>query len=161
LDKIGGMDAAERLRTQVAAQARRFPGVPLPTDQQLAVVLHALADHTALVAALNFDRSGAWPDATSVGRFLHAWGDRFEDEAASQPPALSFYEAFAVAQVLDVENLRAAFRDPRGVPDADLVGEARRRLLDLGLLAETDLGLTVTPEGRRAYAAFVNGAAPR
>ena len=51
------------------------------TPEQVAVVLHALADHTALQAALAYRRDIAspWPEATSLGRWLHEVGDQLEE----------------------------------------------------------------------------------
>lgn len=91
LRNIGGVDAVVRLRGSIDHAGRRYAGVPVPTDAQVAMVLHALADHTAIQLALHFDRdwvagqdSSPWPEATSVGRFLHALGDRFDEEAAAE-----------------------------------------------------------------------------
>ncbi len=82
LTSIGGVDAVERLREQIRLQGRTRPG-DMPSNRQIAMVLHALADHTSIMQALNFDPEPGrtrWPSATSVGRFLHAYGDRFDDE---------------------------------------------------------------------------------
>ncbi len=86
---VAGRPAIDRLMGQVAQEARTIPG-PAPTLRQVAMVLHALADHTALLAALEHDRSGThWPDATSVGRWLHAVGDQAQFAAAdSDDPAM-------------------------------------------------------------------------
>jgi hypothetical protein len=80
LDKVGGVDAVYRLDQQIANYARLHPDIPHPYAEQVSMVLRALADHTLLMQALEFDRSESrWPEATSVGRFLHALADRFDD----------------------------------------------------------------------------------
>ncbi len=67
---------------------RLNPEVAPLTREQVAVVLHALADHTALEAARVHDRlerghlgSGParvalWPTSTSIGRWLHDTADQ-------------------------------------------------------------------------------------
>jgi len=58
---------------------RRAVEVEPLTPVQVAVVCHALADHTALLEALRYAPGGPWPEARSVGRWLHAVGDQLED----------------------------------------------------------------------------------
>lgn len=43
-----------------------------PTDEQISIVLHALADHTQIMRALKYrpDKDSPFPEATSVGRWL-------------------------------------------------------------------------------------------
>lgn len=72
---VVGQPAIDRLMRQVAQASRTIPG-ETPTLRQVAMVLHALADHTALQAALRY-RDDDGP-ATSVGRWLHAVGDQAE-----------------------------------------------------------------------------------
>lgn len=45
------------------------------------MVLHALADHTAIMQALKHrsDPTSPWPEATSVGRWLHDVGHNLEN----------------------------------------------------------------------------------
>jgi hypothetical protein len=73
---VGGMDVVDRLRHSLAAEARLYEGERPLTDRQLAMVMHALADHTLIQAAMAYDTSQTpWPEATSIGRFFHAVGD--------------------------------------------------------------------------------------
>ena len=57
---------------------------PLDPDQ-VAVVLRALADHTAIMQALHWnpkgrvDEASPWPQATKLGRWLHTVADDLED----------------------------------------------------------------------------------
>lgn len=74
---IGGEDPAARLRRAVASAAGDEDP---PDDAQIAMVLHALADQTALMQALRFDvdaeaLGSLSAEASSVGRWLHAYGD--------------------------------------------------------------------------------------
>lgn len=150
LGKLGGMDPAERLQRQIASERRLFPDEQAPTLAQVAMVLHALADHTLLMRALTFDPDdGPWPQATSVGRFLHAYGDRFDDEARKQLPRLSYYEGWALARVLDGYSWAA-----------EMAPEARERFLRLGLITEHGDRLAVTDLGRLALVAFKDGSVP-
>lgn len=89
---IGTEAAWRRLMFQVTLEGRTRPGPP-PTPQQVAMVLHALADHTALEHARVWDRradrlgstieDSPWPTTTSIGRWLHAVGDDIDDFARS------------------------------------------------------------------------------
>lgn len=75
---IGAIDARVRLRQQVDNEARSWNAdVPAPSDDQIAMVLHALADHTAIMQALVYrpPEDGMWPGASSVGRWLQDYGD--------------------------------------------------------------------------------------
>jgi hypothetical protein len=85
--QIGGVDARTRLVQAVHHEARTYVEGP-PTQAQIAMVLHALADHTSLLVALNFDPpvDGFWPEASSVGRFLHHYGDYINDHAEEPLP---------------------------------------------------------------------------
>lgn len=58
------------MRSQDVERAVRETGL---TARQVAAVLHGLADHTALVVALDYRRpeDDHWPEATSLGRWLH------------------------------------------------------------------------------------------
>ncbi len=80
LGTIGGVDAVHRLERAVKAEARMWPDQEPPNRAQIAMVLHALADHTAIQHAQTFslDEDSPWPASTSIGRFLHAYGDRFD-----------------------------------------------------------------------------------
>lgn len=81
---VAGQPAADRLMRQLD---NRITGEPKPTHKQVAMVLHALADHTAIMQALRHrpDPTSPWPEANSVGRWLHDVGDDLEDLLA--PPA--------------------------------------------------------------------------
>jgi hypothetical protein len=84
---IGGVDAADRLMGQIQHQRWRTPDTPPPNEAQVAMVLHALADHTALEAARVYDRTrdgkedDLWPTSLSIGRWLHDLGDYIEHKA--------------------------------------------------------------------------------
>ncbi len=77
-----GERMADRLRR--ALDYRLHPDAEPITDSQLAVVLHALADHTALLAALDYrpPADGHWPQATSLGRWFHDTADQFDGPLA-------------------------------------------------------------------------------
>lgn len=85
---IGEQHAAERLMAsqKIEPGSPYLAGEAAPTRQQVAAVLHALADHTMLshlnseqVLALGDDRAhlgGTWRAATAQGRFLQRMGNR-------------------------------------------------------------------------------------
>ena len=79
---VAGQPAAERLLEQIVREPR--VGTPLPTKRQVAMVLHALADHTAIMTALKHgpDPGSPWPEATSSGRWLHDVGNDLESTGA-------------------------------------------------------------------------------
>lgn len=66
------------MRSQDVERAVVFTGL---TPSQVAAVLHGLADHTALMAALDYSKpeDGYWPEATSLGRWLHDTANQLED----------------------------------------------------------------------------------
>ena len=76
-----GEPALERLMRSL--DYRLSPDVPPLSRQQVAVVLHALADHTAIMAALQWrrDEREPWPAALSLGRRLHDTADQADLEA--------------------------------------------------------------------------------
>jgi hypothetical protein len=82
--QIGGIDAADRLMRQVRNETR-VGSDPAPTPLQVAYVLHALADHTAIMQALEYrpPLDSPWPKATSVGRWLHDLGDYVQRKGVS------------------------------------------------------------------------------
>ncbi len=66
----------------------RITGEPKPTRKQVAMVLHAMADHTAIMEMVKYDRRNKfhpeqeetlWPTETSIGRWFHGVGDQLED----------------------------------------------------------------------------------
>lgn len=72
---VCGESAADRLmRSQSVSRSDVTPA-------QVAAVLHGLADHTALMAALAYSppEDGYWPEATSLGRWLHDTAYQLED----------------------------------------------------------------------------------
>ena len=80
--RVTNQFAADRLMQQIGYQKRRI-NEPLPSHRQVAMVLHALADHTAIMSALQHrrdetDETNPWPEATSIGRWLHDVGDDLE-----------------------------------------------------------------------------------
>lgn len=95
---IAGTHPADRV---MAAQSLRsdvyLHGDPPPTRNQVAAVLHALADHTHnvhmlsdAVAALGADRDHlgpGWAHASGLGRYFHALGDHLETCPDPQPEA--------------------------------------------------------------------------
>jgi len=77
---IGQDDARERLLRAVEQEWRgmTYAEGPSPTPLQVAAVLHALADYTALQQAVEYrpGRQGGEHDVPlSVGRWLHDLGD--------------------------------------------------------------------------------------
>lgn len=89
LQSGGEESAANRVMKQL--DNRLLDGEPKPTRKQVAMVLGALADHTAIMHMVQFDRMSKWnkgqeeelwPTETSIGRWFHAVADdlseRFE-----------------------------------------------------------------------------------
>lgn len=78
--KVAGELASLRLMRQISHETRRI-NEPIPTTGQVAMVLHALADHTAITEMLKHrpDDTSPWPEATSIGRWFHDVGDELED----------------------------------------------------------------------------------
>lgn len=87
---MAGEPAADRLMRQL--DYRLHPDARRLTREEVAVVLHALADHTALEAARVYDRRetgslsaeprpALWPTSTSIGRWLHDTGNQLTDHA--------------------------------------------------------------------------------
>ena len=75
--KVSNQYAAPRLLRRLSYQQQKT-NEPLPTPEQVAMVLHALAaDHVATMSALKYrrDDTSPWPEATSIGRWLHDVGD--------------------------------------------------------------------------------------
>ena len=83
--KVTDQYAAERLMQQISYQQRRIDE-PLPSRRQVAMVLHALADHTAIMSALQHrrDETTPWPEAISIGRWLHDVADDLEVSEAEE-----------------------------------------------------------------------------
>lgn len=75
---IAGESAADRLMRSL--DYRLHPTARRLTREEVAVVMHALADHTAIEAALRFrpEPESPWPYALSVGRWFHAVGDQLD-----------------------------------------------------------------------------------
>lgn len=76
---VCGEPAIDRLMRQVA-QEMRIHDCAEPSREQVAVVLHALADHTAIQAAMQWriDPHSPWMAATSLGRWFHDVADQAE-----------------------------------------------------------------------------------
>lgn len=80
---IDGQDPADWLMDAVGRQAWRTGEEP-PSPAQVAMVLHGLAQHAPLEQAREWDRlrhgreDHLWPTTLSIGRWLHALGDRIE-----------------------------------------------------------------------------------
>lgn len=77
--QVAGQNATDRLMGSL--DSRRFNNTPKPNAKQVAMVLHALADHTAIMEMLKHrpDPTSPWPDATSIGRWFHDVGDELEE----------------------------------------------------------------------------------
>ena len=85
---VAGEPAADRL---MKALDNRITGEPKPTRKQVAMVLHALADHTAIMQMVNYDmrdlypnqdrKTEYWPTETSIGRWFHAVGSELEERS--------------------------------------------------------------------------------
>lgn len=77
---VSGEAAGVRLMRSL--DYRLSPNVQPLDEAQVAVVCRALADHTAIMAAMEFERladaTNFWPEATSMGRWLHAVADQLE-----------------------------------------------------------------------------------
>lgn len=77
---VGKETAADRLMQNL--DYRLYPNTERLTRAQVAVVMHALADHTAIQAAMTYDPprddTYPWPVATSIGRWFHAVADELE-----------------------------------------------------------------------------------
>ena len=77
---VGDQSAADRLRSNL--DYRLHPNAERLTDEQIAIVLHGLADHTMLMAAVNWNPEGSYMSsnsaASSVGQWLHRVADDFE-----------------------------------------------------------------------------------
>ncbi len=85
--KATGENAADRIMK--ALDNRLMNGHPKPDRKQVAMVLHALADHTAIMEMVQFDRMSKWhpgqeeelwPTETSIGRWFHGVGDDLGDD---------------------------------------------------------------------------------
>lgn len=76
--EVAGESASERIMRSLD---NRRTGEPKPTKKQVAMVLHALADHTAIMEMLKHrpDETSPWKEATSVGRWFHDVGDELEE----------------------------------------------------------------------------------
>ena len=78
---VAGQPADERI---IQSLDNRITNEPKPIRKQVAMVLHALADHTAILAMLAHrpDPTSPWPEATSIGRWFHDVGHLLEDKEA-------------------------------------------------------------------------------
>ncbi len=79
LENIAGQIPADHLMKSIANEVRS-KHIDAPTRKQVSVVLHALSDHTAILAALKHrpDPTSPWPEAASIGRWLHDVGDQLD-----------------------------------------------------------------------------------
>lgn len=87
---IGDRRATARLLEQVRNQVPPADGTDFPTPDQVAVVLSALADYTAIQHMLGdtvriLGAGGAWPStedrAHIIGRYFHALADEIRANA--------------------------------------------------------------------------------
>lgn len=82
---VAGEPAADRLMRSLDYRLTHGPGAEGLDRRDVAVVLHALADHTALMAALDYAPGGMWPEARSLGRWLHDTADQLTDHPTPAP----------------------------------------------------------------------------
>jgi hypothetical protein len=83
---VAGQPATDRI---MSALDNRITGEPKPTRKQVAMVLHAMADHTAIMQMVNYDmrdlhpnrdkKTEYWPVETSIGRWFHVVAGELED----------------------------------------------------------------------------------
>lgn len=89
--KVAGKSASEHLMQKIRYKQGSNLYAPMPSEKQVALVLHALADHTAILAMTNYDRMGKapqgedpaketkfWATETSIGRWFQAVADDLE-----------------------------------------------------------------------------------
>lgn len=76
-------DATTRLLDAIDRQHRSglYQNSDKPTPKQVSMVLHALADHTAIMKMLKhrLEKTSPWPEANSIGRWFHDVGSDLED----------------------------------------------------------------------------------
>lgn len=87
--QVAGEPAGARLLRYLENECRFLTQAEPPTTAQVAAVLHALADHTAIMAALAYrpDDTSPWPEATSMGRWFHDTADQLTLATHVLPPA--------------------------------------------------------------------------
>lgn len=117
VEQISGQPAHERLMQAVHREANFYLSQPknhgnaTPTPIQVAVVLHALADHTAIMSMLNHrhDETSPWPHATSVGRWFHDVGHDLEGVQPTHPVDSKTPEIEGIRSVdkllVDIQNI--------------------------------------------------------
>lgn len=75
---IGGKSLVDHMKPSLEREAR-YRNVPMPTDEQIALVAYELRMHTIMAHAVNYDTSELghpekktdfYPEASSIGRFL-------------------------------------------------------------------------------------------
>lgn len=91
--RIGGRSLADHLRPTIRQESQLF-NVPMPTDEQIALVASALRMHTTMVHAASYDRSELFPREdqvtefypieSSIGRWLRDAAREVLDESGSQ-----------------------------------------------------------------------------
>ena len=74
---VAGERAADRL---LRSLGYRLAGVDPPSQKQIVAVLRALADHTALTAAIAYHHE----PAIAVGRWLHDTADQMQRDGDGQ-----------------------------------------------------------------------------
>lgn len=102
--QVAGEPAAARLMRSLDY---RLSGAEALSEVQVAIVLHALADHTAIQAALAHrpDPTSPWPHATSMGRWFHDVADQLT-ESVQAPASKTVGRPFRV----ECQNARGAWR---------------------------------------------------
>lgn len=126
--QVAGQPAADRL--MAALDYRLSPGTQRLTRDQVAVVLHALADHTAIQAALAYrvDPSSPWPQATSMGRWYHDVGDQLGNSPISASGV--DYARLSVGPFAPVEREPMDLGEPRPKPHAFIQWKGTEACLD-------------------------------
>jgi hypothetical protein len=81
-EKVMDTDPVKRIKATLKSNDRMYGGSADVTPYQVACVLKALADHTLIMQMISHrpDESSPWPEATSVGRWMHDVSDQFFEE---------------------------------------------------------------------------------
>ena len=90
--KVNGQSLADHVRPTIMQESQLF-NVPMPTDEQIALVASALRMHTTMLHASTYDRSelgnpdketSFYPVESSIGRWLRDAAREVLDESDSQ-----------------------------------------------------------------------------
>jgi len=77
-DKI----STDRILSTLRRQEGQYGGSADISEYQVACVLKAMADHTLIMEMLAYkpEENSPWPEATSVGRWIHSAADELFDK---------------------------------------------------------------------------------